>query len=97
MADTIKITKTCAIWLINYCKQIVDDGYGTNYNPHNPIQALEPYAAGFIDQIPMEDGELWRYMNAAINLARTLAGILAKAIADDIDGISDLTIEDGEI
>jgi len=97
MADTIRITKTCAVWLISFAKQLVNDGYGVNYDPFNPIQGLEPLSPGFIEQIPMEDGELWRFVNAMLNFARTVAGILANSLNNE-DALeltlSDFTIED---
>nr|UOF80152.1 hypothetical protein [Cressdnaviricota sp.] len=77
--EFVRISKRVARWLIDYAKQLIDDGYGINYNPFlaTDYQSDRP---GFIDEIPMENGELWRYMNAVINYARTVAGILAQQL-----------------
>lgn len=96
VTDTIKISKSVARWLIAYGKQLVDDGYGTNMDPMDPLGGvIEPTTAGFIDEIPMENGEMWRYMNAVINFARTVAAILGRALQeDDLPPIRTLFLED---
>lgn len=96
MPNYIKITKTCAEWLIAYGKQLVDDGYGVDYIPNGPhLDSLEATTEGYLDQIPMEDGELWRYMNAVINFARTVTGILAKQMSE-LPPLDELRITEGE-
>jgi len=94
--DVVKISRACARWLIDYGRQLVNDGYGTDYDPFNPVADLEPEGTGFIDDIPMENGEMWRYMNALINFARTVAGVLARQMNEPISPltVSDLFLED---
>lgn len=85
MTNHVKISLVAARWLINYAKQLVDDGFGVDYNPLNPVASLEDsLRPGFIDEIPMENGQLWRYMNAVIAFARTVSAILARNMNNDI-------------
>lgn len=79
MTNHVKISLVAARWLISYAKQLVDDGFGVNYDPLHPMDSLEDsIRPGFIDEIPMENGQLWRYMNAVIAFARTVSAILAR-------------------
>jgi len=79
MTNHVKISLVAARWLIQYAKQLVDDGFGVNYDPLYPMESLEDsIRPGFIDEIPMENGQLWRYMNAVIAFARTVSAILAR-------------------
>jgi len=81
MTNHVRISMVAARWLINYAKQLVDDGFGVDYDPLNPVASLEDsLRPGFIDEIPMENGQLWRYMNAVIAFARTVSAILARNI-----------------
>lgn len=82
MTNHVKISLVAARWLISYAKQLVDDGFGVDYDPLNPVASLEDsMRPGFIDEIPMENGQLWRYMNAVIAFARTVSAILARNMA----------------
>jgi len=94
MSDTIRISKRVAIWIITFATQLVRDGLGVDFNPYSPSQ-LEPSNSGFIDEIPMSNGELWRFMNSVISFARSVACILARDVRD-IDELSSLTLTDEE-
>lgn len=79
----VKISVVAARWLIGYAKQLVDDGFGVDYDPLNPTDSLDnAIRPGFLDEIPMENGQLWRYMNAVIAFARTVSAILARNMAN---------------
>jgi len=95
MTNYVKISESVARWLIQYAKQLVDDGFGVDFDPDDPIQGLESTHGGFIDEIPMENGEMWRYMNAVIAFARTVASVLARNLHNPpIELIENLNILD---
>lgn len=77
----IQISKNAALWLLRFARQIVEDGIGESYDPDSVTDGI-PEGHGFLDDIPMEDAELWRYVNGAITLARALAGIISNALKE---------------
>nr|UOF78167.1 hypothetical protein [Cressdnaviricota sp.] len=76
--DKVKITKTCALWLIEHAKQLVNDGYGSEWVPGEPYDFMSSDTPGFIDDIPIQNGDLWRYVNSLINFARSVGAIIAN-------------------
>lgn len=84
----VRISRSVAVWLITYAKRIVDNGLGTDWDPYSPEHMIESEAFGFIEAVDPADVPLWDFINAAINLARTLAGILANAVLEDVEEIS---------
>lgn len=92
----VKISLVAARWLIDYAKQLVDDGFGVDFDPLNPSsESLEAIRPGFIEEIPMENAQLWRYANAVIAFARTVAALLARNMANP--PVEDFLLEDFSI
>jgi len=96
MTNHVKISVVAARWLISYAKQLVDDGFGVDYDPLDPSNSLDnSIRPGFLDDIPMENGQLWRYMNAVIAFARTVSAILARNMVNPTP--DDFLLEDMSI
>jgi len=82
MAEYVAISKQVARWIITLAKRLVDDGLGVNWDPTGrELPELEP--GGLLDLVNLEEHELFDWTNALVNLARTVAGILAQLIEDD--------------
>jgi len=84
MAEYVQISKTVAIWLVKYGRNLVEAGLGTTWNPESgELPELEP--GGLIDQLNLEEYDLYHWTNSLMNLAKTIAGILAQILKEDAE------------
>jgi hypothetical protein len=84
MSEYVQISKTVAIWLVKYGRNLVEAGLGTTWDPNSrELPELEP--GGLIDQLNLEEYDLYHWTNSLMNLAKTVAGILAQILKEDAE------------
>lgn len=79
--NVINISLTTARWLLRLSTRLVSVGLGSEWRPgDNPYEIEGP---GMLDELPLENSDLWIWANALVNLARTVAGILNDGLNDN--------------
>lgn len=87
----IGISKIVAQWLVQYGKNLVEAGIGTDWDPLDD-QLPELVPGGLVDQVNMEEHELFDWVNSMLNLAKTVAGILAKILQEDAENVPPIDV-----
>lgn len=90
----IKMTMTCARYIIEQGQRLVADGLGTDWDPNSSeLPAIGDNNHGFLDEIPMEDFPLWNWTNAMLQFVRFLTAVVAREVReiDSLDDISEIT------
>jgi hypothetical protein len=87
----IPISQTFARYIIQRGSRLVSDGLGREWNPGDNSYDINSNEHGFLDEIPMEDGPLWYWANAMVQMLRLIVAAMNHAMLEDSDPTSVVT------
>lgn len=88
MSDYIRISKTCARWMVSLGATLVNEAYGTNWDPmRSPVSVINEdevdFGMGFMDEMPQGNHPMIYWADALIRFVRTMAAIAAHELIED--------------
>lgn len=87
----VNISVTTARWMLETALRIFREGFNSRWHPSNPLSILEPEMepGGFMDEIPLENSQMYAWASAMMTLCRALAGILYHALEVEREPLMD--------
>lgn len=73
----IPLSRSLARYIITRGAQLVSDGIGREWRPEDNSYVIgDGDSQGFLDDIPMEEGSLWYWANAMVQMLRLIVANL---------------------
>lgn len=84
----IPISTSFARYIIQRGSRLVSDGLGREWNPADNSYEIGEGSHGFLEDIPMEEGPMWYWANALVQLLRLVVATLNHNLLEDSDPLS---------
>lgn len=80
----IKISITVARWMVSIGRQIVQEAYGSNWDPMRDDlsiadENIDP-VPGFMDDVPLDNNPMYFWIDAMVRFVRVMSGIAANEL-----------------